>query len=107
MIDNTHEPLPPTFIADTKALVAAGDRSGAVKKFMRYVGTPAIAVFVMSLLPFWKKFTKIAHTLVERSRDHRAASQRPALSRGQVGDGDGAGPRDGAAARAPPTCRTR
>ena len=63
VIDNTHEPLPPTFIADTKALVAAGDRSGAVKKFMRYVGTPAIVVFVMSLLPFWKKFTKIAHTL--------------------------------------------
>ena len=30
---------------------------------MRYVGTPAFAVFVMSLLPFWKKLTKIAHTL--------------------------------------------
>lgn len=63
VIDGTHEPLPPTFIADTKALVASGDRSGAVKKFMRYVGTPAIVVFVMSLLPFWKKLTKIAHTL--------------------------------------------
>src|SRR6185503_19175306 len=63
VIDETHEPLPPNFIAETKALVASGDRSGAVKKFMRYVGTPGIAVFVMSLLPFWKKFTKIAHTL--------------------------------------------
>jgi len=63
VVDNTHEPLPPTFIADTKALVAANRRSAAVKKFMRYVGTPAVAVFVMSLLPFWKKFTKIAHTL--------------------------------------------
>ena len=63
VIDDTHIPLPPTFIADTKALVASGDRSGAVKKFMRYVGTPAIAVFVMSWLPFWKKFTTIAHTL--------------------------------------------
>jgi pimeloyl-ACP methyl ester carboxylesterase len=63
VVDNTHEPLPPAFIADTKALVAANRRSDAVKKFMRYVGTPAIAVFVMSLLPFWKKFTKIAHTL--------------------------------------------
>lgn len=63
VIDNTHIPLPPTFIADTKALVASGDRSGAVKKFMRYVGTPSIMVFVMSLLPFWKKFTAIAHTL--------------------------------------------
>ena len=63
VVDDTHEPLPPNFISETKALVAAGDRSGAVKKFMRYVGTPAIVVFVMSLLPFWKKFTTIAHTL--------------------------------------------
>ena len=63
VIDHTHEPLPPTFIADIKALVAANRRGAAVKKFMRYVGTPAIAVFVMSLLPFWKKLTKIAHTL--------------------------------------------
>ena len=63
VIDGTHEPLPPNFISETKALVAAGDRSGAVKKFMRYVGTPAIVVFIMSWLPFWKKFTKIAHTL--------------------------------------------
>src|SRR6185503_1597793 len=63
VVDNTHEPLPPAFIADTKTLVAANRRSDAVKKFMCYVGTPAIAVFVMSLLLFWKKFTKIAHTL--------------------------------------------
>jgi pimeloyl-ACP methyl ester carboxylesterase len=63
VIDSTHEPLPPNFIAETKAFVASGDRSAAVKKFMRYVGTPAIAVFVMSLLPFWKKLTTIAHTL--------------------------------------------
>lgn len=63
VIDSTHEPLPPDFIAETKAFVASGNRSAAVKKFMRYVGTPAIAVFMMSLLPFWKKLTKIAHTL--------------------------------------------
>ena len=63
VVDGTHEPLPPEFIAETKAFVASGHRSAAVKKFMRYVGTPAIAVFVMSLLPFWKKFTAIAHTL--------------------------------------------
>jgi pimeloyl-ACP methyl ester carboxylesterase len=63
VIDATHEPLPPNFIAETKALVASGDRSGAVKKFMRYVGTPAVMVLVMPLLPFWKKLTAIAHTL--------------------------------------------
>lgn len=63
VVDNTHEPLPPSFIADTKALVAADQRGAAVKKFMRYVGTPSIAVVLMSLLPMWKKLTKIAHTL--------------------------------------------
>ena len=95
VIDGTHEPLPPNFIAETKAFVASGDRSAAVKKFMRYVGTPAIAVFVMSLLPFWKKLTAIAHTLLERSRNHRAASQRQAVPGRQVVDGDAAGPGDG------------
>jgi pimeloyl-ACP methyl ester carboxylesterase len=63
VVDDTHEPLPPSFIADTKALVASNRRSDAVKKFMRYVGTPAIVVLVMPLLPFWKKLTAIAHTL--------------------------------------------
>jgi pimeloyl-ACP methyl ester carboxylesterase len=63
VVDDTHIPLPPTFIADTKALVASGDRSGAVKKFMRYVGTPSVMVLVMPLFPFWKKLTAIAHTL--------------------------------------------
>lgn len=63
VVDDTHAPLPPSFIADTKALVASNRRGDAVKKFMRYVGTPAIAVFVMSLLPMWKKLTRIAHTL--------------------------------------------
>ena len=63
VIDDTHEPLPPNFIAETRAFVASGDRSAAVKKFMRYVGTPGFAVSVMSWLPMWKKLTKIAHTL--------------------------------------------
>jgi pimeloyl-ACP methyl ester carboxylesterase len=63
VIDNTHAPLPPTFIADTKALVASNRRTDAVKKFMRYVGTPSIMVLVMPLFPFWKKLTAIAHTL--------------------------------------------
>jgi len=63
VVDKTHEPLPPTFIADTKALVAGNQRGAAVKKFMRYVGTPGVAVVIMSLLPMWKKLTAIAHTL--------------------------------------------
>ena len=63
IVDNTHPPLPPSFIADTKALVAANNRSGAVKKFMRLVGVPSIGVLMMSLLPLWKKMKGIAHTL--------------------------------------------
>ena len=85
IVDNTHEPLPPTFIADTRALVAAGKRGAAVKKFMRLVGMPAIAVLVMSLLPFWKKMTAIAHTLAERSRRSSRRITRPAVSRGPSG----------------------
>ena len=95
VIDGTHEPLPPNFIAETKAFVASGNRSAAVKKFMRYVGTPAIAVFVMSLLPFWKKLTAIAHTLsndLEIIAPHHNGKPFPA---GQVVDGDAAGPGDG------------
>lgn len=63
VVDDTHAPLPPTFVADTRALVTANRRGEAVRKFMRYVGTPAPIVFVMSMLPFWKKLTAVAHTL--------------------------------------------
>ena len=55
VVDDTHEPLPATFIADTKTLVTAGRRGEAVKKFMRYVGTPSFAVAIMSWLPMWRK----------------------------------------------------
>lgn len=63
IVDNTHAPLPRTFVSDTRALVAAGKRGDAVKKFMRLVGVPAIGVLVMSVMPLWKKMKAIAHTL--------------------------------------------
>ena len=45
-------------------LVAAGDRSGAVKHFMRNaVGVPAPFVALMRLMPMWKGLTATAHTL--------------------------------------------
>jgi hypothetical protein len=45
-------------------LLAAGDRSGAVKYFMtRAMGAPAPAVAVMRLLPVWRRLTALAHTL--------------------------------------------
>ena len=64
IVDNTHAPLPPTFVADTRALVVADQRGAAVKKFMRWVGVPAIGVLAMSLMPMFKKLKAIAHTLV-------------------------------------------
>lgn len=45
-------------------LVAAGDRSGAVRHFMRNaVGVPAPFVALMRLTPMWKDLKATAHTL--------------------------------------------
>jgi pimeloyl-ACP methyl ester carboxylesterase len=45
-------------------LVAAGDRSGAVKHFMRNaMGIPAPFVALMRLMPIWKALKATAHTL--------------------------------------------
>lgn len=63
IVDGSHEPRPVTFTEDTEALVAAGDRSGAVRKFMRHVGVPALMVRLMAVTPMWKKLTAVAHTL--------------------------------------------
>jgi pimeloyl-ACP methyl ester carboxylesterase len=48
-----------------KALIAADDRSGAVKYFMRsMVGLPAPVVVMMQLMPWlWGKMKAVAHTL--------------------------------------------
>jgi pimeloyl-ACP methyl ester carboxylesterase len=45
-------------------LVASGDRSGAVKHFMRNaVGVPAPFVALMRLMPIWREMKATAHTL--------------------------------------------
>ena len=55
---------PPDHVGQLNALIASNRRSAAVKYFMvDMVGAPAIAAFIMRLLPMWKKFTTIAHTL--------------------------------------------
>jgi pimeloyl-ACP methyl ester carboxylesterase len=48
-----------------RALIAAGDRGGAVKYFMRsMVGVPAPFVVMMQLMPWiWGKLKAVAHTL--------------------------------------------
>jgi pimeloyl-ACP methyl ester carboxylesterase len=52
-------------LARLEALVAEGDRGGAVKYFMRsMVGAPAPMVIMMQLMPpIWRKLKAVAHTL--------------------------------------------
>jgi pimeloyl-ACP methyl ester carboxylesterase len=51
--------------SELKRRIAAGDRSGAVKYFMRsMVGIPAPFVMMMQLMPWlWRKMKAVAHTL--------------------------------------------
>jgi pimeloyl-ACP methyl ester carboxylesterase len=63
IVDNTRAPREPGFVTDTEALIARGNRSGALKKFMKHVGMPAPMVHVMALTPPWKKLKAVAHTL--------------------------------------------
>ena len=63
IVDDTHEPRPATFVSDTEALIAADDRSGALKKFMRHVGMPGLMVTIMAFAPPWKKLKTVAPTL--------------------------------------------
>jgi pimeloyl-ACP methyl ester carboxylesterase len=48
-----------------ESLIAAGDRAGAVKYFMRrMVGVPAPVVVMMQVMPWvWRKMKAVAHTL--------------------------------------------
>jgi pimeloyl-ACP methyl ester carboxylesterase len=63
IVDDTHAPREASFTADTEALIARDDRSGALKKFMRHVGMPAVMVQIMSVTPMWKKLKAVAPTL--------------------------------------------
>ncbi|WP_433290797.1 alpha/beta fold hydrolase [Actinoplanes sp. CA-030573] len=63
IVDDTRPPREDTFTADTEALLARGDRSGALKKFMKHVGMPTLMVNVMALTPAWKKLKAVAPTL--------------------------------------------
>ena len=55
---------PATTASGSTELVAAGDRSGAAKHFMRNaIGIPAPFVALMPLMPMWKGLKATAHTL--------------------------------------------
>ncbi len=63
VVDDTGKPITPAFLAHMRELVAAGQRTEAVKAFMRQVGTPGFMVALMPLMPVWSKLTAVAHTL--------------------------------------------
>jgi pimeloyl-ACP methyl ester carboxylesterase len=63
IVDDSHSPLPENFVSELERFVAAGQPGEAVKLFMRRVGVPAFGIFVMRLMPVWKKLTAIAFTL--------------------------------------------
>ncbi len=63
IVDATHPATDPAFGERVRGLVDGGDRSGAVKAFMRLVGAPAPMVALLRLMPVWRKLTAVAHTL--------------------------------------------
>ena len=63
MVGTHRKPTHARYEADLTSLIARDDRDGAVKLFMRTVGVPAFFVALMRLLPFWKDFRRVAHTL--------------------------------------------
>ncbi len=63
-ITDTTRHMAPGYADRMYALVRAGDRSGALRHFMRVgVGMPAFAVLMMRLMPMWKTLKAVAPTL--------------------------------------------
>jgi len=74
IVDGSRSPIPDSYLAELKGLVASGRRGEAVKMFMRFVGTPAIFTAVMPLTPVWPKLKAVAPTLpydIEIMQDHQ------------------------------------
>ncbi|TWD79157.1 pimeloyl-ACP methyl ester carboxylesterase [Kribbella amoyensis] len=64
VVDASRRQIPPTWVADLRALVAEDRRGDAVKYFMtKGVGLPGIVVALMQLMPAWKPMKAVAHTL--------------------------------------------
>ena len=63
MIGSHRRPEHARYEADLTNLLARNDRDGAVKLFMRTVGVPGFLLAIMRIMPFWKDFRRVAHTL--------------------------------------------
>jgi pimeloyl-ACP methyl ester carboxylesterase len=63
-LDGTHTPEPADYREQITAALQRGDRSSAVKQFMRVVGVPGFVIAMMRVMPgAWKGLTAVAHTL--------------------------------------------
>jgi pimeloyl-ACP methyl ester carboxylesterase len=64
MVDDQGHHPPADSLVQLQTMIAQDRRADAVKFFMKdMIGLPAIAVFIMKLLPVWKKLKGAAHTL--------------------------------------------
>jgi len=92
IVDSTRTPITTDYLAQLTQLIAENRRGEAVKQFMRFVQVPPIGIFVMQLMPAWRKLKAAAPTLVhditivERYQrgqalpaDHWAAVTQPTL----------------------------
>lgn len=63
IVDGTHAPMPADFVPRINAQIAQGKIDTAVKMFMAYVGMPGFMLWIMPLMPMWKKITVNGPTL--------------------------------------------
>lgn len=83
IVDDTHPPIPPDFLARLNDAVASDRRGDAVRMFLTLVGLPAPFVALMRFLPVWKKLTAVAHTLPHDILLVQGYQQGRSLSAGQ------------------------
>jgi pimeloyl-ACP methyl ester carboxylesterase len=64
IVDNTRTPIGAEYLPQLKTMINEDRRGDAVKSFMYAVQVPKIFVFLMQLMPSWKRMKEIAPTLV-------------------------------------------
>jgi pimeloyl-ACP methyl ester carboxylesterase len=63
IVDDKIAARPADYVDRLDAMIAADDRSAAVRTFMKTVGMPGILIALMRITPAWKKVKSTAHTL--------------------------------------------
>jgi pimeloyl-ACP methyl ester carboxylesterase len=63
IVDKSGPARPAGLLAHMDRLIAEGRRGDAVKAFMKIVGAPSFAIFIMRFSPAWSKLTAVAHTI--------------------------------------------